>query len=96
MTESWKVYVDDNFHYMDESERYKLGEFSSYAEAVLACKAIVDACLGNTNSKTADELYQSYVSFGDDPWVKGPSPDLDGQRFSAWEYARARCNELLP
>ena len=24
------VYVDDNFHYMDEDERYKLGEFSEW------------------------------------------------------------------
>jgi hypothetical protein len=34
------VFVDDNFHHMDESERYKLGEFSSCEEATEACKKI--------------------------------------------------------
>ena len=30
------VYVDDNFHYMDESERYKLGEFEDLRREFLA------------------------------------------------------------
>lgn len=38
----FKVYVDDNFHYMDESHRYKLGEFNTLAKAIEACKEIVD------------------------------------------------------
>ena len=25
----YTLYIDDNFHYMDEDERYKAGEFSS-------------------------------------------------------------------
>ena len=26
---TYKVFVDDNFHYMDESERYALGEYAT-------------------------------------------------------------------
>ena len=33
-----KVFVDDNFQYRDESERYQEGE--SFEAAVAACKAI--------------------------------------------------------
>jgi hypothetical protein len=36
------VYVDDNFHYMDESERYKLGEFDTEEEAIHAANKLVD------------------------------------------------------
>jgi len=39
---NYTVFVDDNFHYMDESERYKLGDFPDCASAVAACKKIVD------------------------------------------------------
>ena len=42
MAKTYTVFVDDNFHYMDESERYKLGEFPDCASAVAACKQIVD------------------------------------------------------
>ena len=35
------VEVDDNFHYMDESERYRLGEFDSCAAAIAACKQLI-------------------------------------------------------
>ena len=38
MAKLYTVFVDDNFHYMDESERYKLGEFVDCASAVAACK----------------------------------------------------------
>jgi hypothetical protein len=37
--------VDDNFHYMDQDERYEHGIFSTVDEAIAACKAIVDADL---------------------------------------------------
>jgi hypothetical protein len=41
----YRVLVDDNYHYMDESERYELGEFDTLEEAVAACKKVVDAFL---------------------------------------------------
>jgi len=39
----------------------------------------------------ADDLYGGYVAFGDDPYIV-PTPA--GQRFSAWDYAKVRCQEL--
>lgn len=45
MSDSYQVFVDDNFHYMDEGERYKLGDFATFEEALNACKAIVDEFL---------------------------------------------------
>ena len=89
----FEVLVDDNFHYHDESERFKHGEFETYQEAVNACKEIVDAELLGLYKKgtSAAELYASYTSFGEDPFIR-PAPKED--RFSAWEYARKRCEEF--
>ena len=57
------VFVDDNFNYQDEDERWVAGEFSSYEEAVAACKNIVDQSLQSALSQkgpmTADQLYSS-------------------------------------
>ena len=89
----FEVLVDDNFHYQDESERYKQGEYETYEEAVKVCKAIVDGELLHVYEEgtSAADLYNSYTSFGEDPFIR-PSPE--GQRFSAWEYARQRCEEI--
>ena len=67
----YEVYVDDNFHYMDESERYKLGEFETCEEAVAACKKIVDEFLeqGYTKGVSFKELYEGYIGFGEDPFI---------------------------
>jgi hypothetical protein len=70
-TEKFAVFVDDNFHYMDESERYKLGEFDTFDEAVAACKRIVDEFLltGLGPTITAEVLFKSYTMFGEDPFI---------------------------
>lgn len=67
------VFVDDNFHYTDENERLKHGEFSTFEEAVVACKAVVNKCLlhGYAKGMTADELISQYVLYGEDPWISG-------------------------
>lgn len=90
---TFKVYVDDNFHYMDESERYEKGTYETYDEAVAACKRIVDEYLISAHKKqmTADELYTSYKNFGEDPFIR---PADNERRFSAWNYAKERCKEL--
>jgi hypothetical protein len=36
------LYVDDNFHYMNEEERYKGGEYATLEEAVSKCQRIDD------------------------------------------------------
>jgi hypothetical protein len=87
---SYTVYVDDNYHYMDENERYKLGEFDDCAAAIAACKEIVDEFLLENRGKSED-LYVTYVMFGEDPFIKSDDPDC---RFSARDYARERSREL--
>ena len=76
---------------MDEDERYSAGEFETLEEAVIKCRTIVEGNLASMFNEgvTAKELYEKYVSFGDDPWVQGGD-------FSAWKYAKMRCAEICP
>jgi hypothetical protein len=92
---TYTVYVDDNFHYMDEEERYKLGEFASLEEAVAACKRVVDGFLEDETSidSPARERYRQYTSFGPDPFIKTDDPETKQPLFSAWNYAERRCLE---
>ena len=92
-TYDYVVYVDDNFHYMDEDERYKLGKFSDCASAVAACKEVVDRCLqeGFSETSTVAGLLKGYLLFGDDPFIVTNDPDC---KFSARDYARLRCEQM--
>jgi hypothetical protein len=90
----YSVYVDDNFHYMDEDERYKLADFPDCASATAACQGIVDDFLVHAAQEkacTATELYSQYTAFGEDPWIQTDDPNC---RFWARPYAEARCREL--
>ena len=90
---SYTVLVADNFHYMDENERYTFGEFESLDTAIAACKTLVDDFL-KANYKpgmTAEELYDAYTSFGEDPFIVGAGAM---RPFSAWDYAKTRSEEL--
>jgi hypothetical protein len=86
--------VADNFHYGDASETYTLGDFDSLEAAVAAAKNIVDECLRSTYraDMTSQKLYESYTSFGEDPYILGG--DTGDVLFSAWEYAKVRCVEI--
>jgi hypothetical protein len=94
---AYKVLIDDNFHYMDESERVEHGVFATADEAVAACKQIVDECLGPMlqPGMTAAELYAQYVGFGDDPFVVPVDPNDPPVAFSAWKYAKERCESII-
>ena len=89
---SYRVLVDDNFHYMDESERYQLGEFDTLEAAVAACKRIVDEFLISNYrpGMTAAELHEQYAFFGEDPFIytEGTVP------FSARDYASERVEQI--
>lgn len=86
----YTVYVDDNFHYMDESERCKLGEFDDCAAAIAACEQIVDEFL-LPNCGQCEDLYVTYTMFGDDPYILTDDPNC---KFSARDYARERVRVL--
>ena len=65
----YKVLIDDNFHYMDLSERVTHGMFETADEAIAACKLIVDQCLVFGPGMTAADAYDLYAGFGDDPFI---------------------------
>ena len=89
----YEVYVDDNYHYMDEGERYSGGVFDSWEAAEAKCRGIVDEFLlaNYKEGMATDELLRVYKSFGEDPWILFPRDD---RRFSAWNYAAERCQEI--
>ncbi len=86
----YTVYVDDNFHYMDESKRYKLGEYETADEAVKQAKELIDGFLISAYKmdQTAAELFRHYTNFGKDPFIV---PKDEESAFSAWNYAREQC-----
>ncbi len=92
-TKKYLVYVDDNFHFLDENERYRLGEFETCEEAMAACKKIVDEFLekGYKEGMSFEELYSGYTGFGEDPFIIS---DDKACFFSAWDYAKKRSAEL--
>ncbi len=61
----WAVFVDDNFHYMDEDSRVTRGRFATLEEAVAACMEITRASL--------KECGEGWSQYGDDPWIS-PRP----------------------
>jgi hypothetical protein len=90
---TYTVFVDDNFHYMDQIERYKHGDFNTCEAAIAACKRIVDEFLLSSleSPRTHDELLTLYTIFGEDPFIQSPDPNC---RFSARDYASQRCKDL--
>jgi hypothetical protein len=88
------VIVSDNFHDMDEGESYELGSFDTLEGAIVASKKIVDEYLTSAYrpAMTATALYESYVTCGENPYIV--SSGVEGVSFSAWDYAKERCEVL--
>ena len=91
----YKVMVDDNFHYMEEDERWEYGTFASAEEAVDACRRLVDEALMSEyrDGASAEQLFVRYTSFGDDPFIVALD-DAEKVDFSAAAYAEQRAMEL--
>ncbi|TIW90715.1 MAG: hypothetical protein E5V59_22540 [Mesorhizobium sp.] len=92
----YQVFVDDHFHYRDESHRYFDGKFPTYDDAVERCRAIVDSELHDAFKPgfTAEDLFEKYSLFGSDPFIKTPPGLRVDPPFSAWNYALERCETL--
>jgi hypothetical protein len=86
---TYKVFVDDNFHHMDEGKRYPAGEFETAEQALAKCHAIVEESLESCRQPgmTPKEVFSNYCAFGDDPWIPGVE-------FSAWTYAKQLSAEM--
>ncbi len=93
----YKVMVDDNFHYMDEDERWEFANVTTADEALAACRKLVDWSLLREyewrRGQTAELLFDRYVSFGDEPFVVA-SEGAEKIEFSARTHARERA-ELI-
>ncbi len=95
----YTVLVDDNFHYMDESERSTYGTFPSLEVAIGVCKQIVNEFLqesGKTGELSGAALYRHYVACGPDPFIKTDDPAVAPVPFSAWKYAKEQCGATDP
>lgn len=87
------VMVNDNFHFMDQDEPWRLGTFATLNQALAVCTNMVESCLADCykTGMDAKELYSLYMLFGDDPFILGPG---DLSEFSAWDYAKARAKDI--
>gem|GEM_PF-692242 len=90
-TALYTVYVDDNYHHGDQTYRYKVGAFSDCEFAIAACRKIVDEFFVTHRNATAQDLFDSYRMFGEDPFILTKDKRCV---FSAWKYAEQRCQEL--
>ena len=90
----YEIRVDDNFNYMDSDSRTTGPTFETAEEALAYCKSVVDQYLAAQYQPgmTAEALYASYTSFGDDPFIR--SINAEAVKFSAWDYARQRSTEI--
>ena len=88
-TEKYEVVVYDNFHHNDKG--LTNGEFENFDDALAVCKKIVDDFLAGIGGKNAEDMYETYCMFGDDPTIYGAK---DREPFSGWDYAKQQCQML--
>ncbi len=89
------VKVDDNYHYMDETERYEGNCYSNAEEAISECKRIVIESLESFYKKgiDANKLLSQWAMFGDDPFICGPESKV---LFSAREFVTGDlCSQII-
>ncbi|MDX2419159.1 MAG: hypothetical protein QNK19_16995 [Xanthomonadales bacterium] len=94
MSEKYKVYVDDNYHYMDESERIAVGSYNSLEEALEKCKEITIRSLEDLFEKdiTPDKLHTQWLMFGEDPFIVGGDGPVP---FSARKFITTELCEVI-
>lgn len=73
MSEKYKVFVDDNYHYSDEGERYAVGAYDSLKEALekreeISIKSLVSLL---ENGITPDQLHTQCLMFTEHPFIDG-------------------------
>ena len=82
---AFEVMVEENAHHGEDG--YLSHSFASAEEALVHARQIVDDFFEGMSGKTARELFEQFIHFGDSPYIPGVE-------FSAREYARTRCAEL--
>jgi hypothetical protein len=89
----YRVSIDDNFHYTDESERIDSQTYDTAEAAQVAARDIVDNSLRHLYQPgfTPEKLYDYYTDFGEDPFIISDDEDC---KFSAWAHAKSRCPSI--
>lgn len=91
--QTYSVVCDDN---MDpEAGPLFVARFATADDAIRCLQDVVDGFLKEEYrpGMTADKLYDKYMTFGEDPWIKSPE-GMPPVVFSAWDYAKRRCAEI--
>lgn len=93
---TFRLFIDDNFHYGDESERVASGEYATLAEAISKAVEIVDDYLQSayTPGMQSDDLMASYCMFGEDPFIIDTESTSRTVLFSARDYAAVACEQM--
>jgi hypothetical protein len=93
MPKRFAVYIDDNYHYTDESERSAVGSFNSMEEALEKCKEITISSLSSMYEAgiSAEKLSAQWSMFGDDPFIRGGdgSVPFSARKFITPELCQA-------
>jgi len=94
MSKKFKVFVDDNYHYMDESERYTAGSYNSLEKAIERCKKITIQSLEDLCEKgiSPEKLSAQWSMFGEDPFIVGGSGTVP---FSARKFIIAELCKVV-
>ena len=95
MSGQFKVKVDDNYNYMDESARYDAGTYDSLEEAIEKCKEITIESLKYVYEEGIDAatLKAQWSLFGEDPFVFGGEGRVP---FSARAFISSElCQEII-
>jgi hypothetical protein len=95
MNGQFKIFVDDNYHYMDKSERYAAGSYDSLEDAVNNCKELTIRSLKDLYEKgiTPEKLNTQWLMFGEDPYVFGGDGAVP---FSARKFVSIElCKEII-
>ncbi len=98
MKDKYIVKVDDNFHYMDESERYTAGSYDTLEEAIEKCKKITIENLEGLYEKDIkpNKLLSQWGFFGEDPFIISPSESKIKIPFSARKFITTKlCKEII-
>ena len=95
MNKKYKVLVDDNYHYMDESKRSAVGSYDSLEEAINKCRELTIESLEHffETGITPAKLSAQWAMFGEDPYIVGADGSVP---FSARKFITTElCQEIV-
>jgi hypothetical protein len=90
----YQVFVDDNYHYMDESDRMLAGTYNSLDEAIEKCKEITLSSLAEFYEAgiSPEKLSAQWSMFGQDPFIRGHDGPVP---FSARKFITTELCESI-